>query len=33
VVRGRPCDILKLSGNSFLLSDDSANVIYYVRVK
>jgi len=33
VVRGRPCDILKLSGNSFLLSDDSANVIYYVRAK
>jgi glucose/arabinose dehydrogenase len=33
VVRGRPCDILKLSENSFLLSDDSANVIYYVRAK
>jgi glucose/arabinose dehydrogenase len=33
VVRGRPCDILKLSGNSFLLSDDSANVVYYVRGK
>jgi glucose/arabinose dehydrogenase len=28
---GRPCDILKLSENSFLLSDDTANVIYYVR--
>ena len=33
VVRGRPCDILKLSENSFLLSDDTANVIYYVRTK
>jgi glucose/arabinose dehydrogenase len=33
VVRGRPCDILKLSDNSFLLSDDAANVIYYVRAK
>jgi glucose/arabinose dehydrogenase len=33
LVRGRPCDILKLSENSFLLSDDTANVIYYVRAK
>ena len=33
VVRGRPCDILKLSENSFLLSDDYANVIYYVRAE
>jgi glucose/arabinose dehydrogenase len=33
VVRGRPCDIFKLSENSFLLSDDSAGVIYYVRAK
>jgi glucose/arabinose dehydrogenase len=33
VVRGRPCDILKMSGNSFLLSDDVANVIYYVHAK
>jgi glucose/arabinose dehydrogenase len=33
VVRGRPCDILKLSDNSFLLSDDTANVIYYLRTK
>jgi glucose/arabinose dehydrogenase len=32
-VRGRPCDILKLSENSFLLSDDYANVIYYLRAK
>jgi glucose/arabinose dehydrogenase len=31
VVRGRPCDILKLNENSFLLSDDYANVIYYVH--
>jgi glucose/arabinose dehydrogenase len=33
VLRGRPCDILKLGEDSFLLSDDSANVIYYVRTK
>jgi glucose/arabinose dehydrogenase len=33
VVRGRPCDILKLGENSFLLSDDYSNVIYYVRAK
>jgi glucose/arabinose dehydrogenase len=33
VVRGRPCDILKLSENSFLLSDDYTNVIYYVHAK
>jgi glucose/arabinose dehydrogenase len=33
VVRGRPCDVLKVSENSFLLSDDTANVIYYVRVQ
>ncbi|HSY33161.1 MAG TPA: glucose/sorbosone dehydrogenase [Verrucomicrobiae bacterium] len=33
LVRGRPCDILKLSENSFLLSDDYANVIYYVHPK
>ncbi len=33
VVRGRPCDILKLSESSFLLSDDYANVIYYIHAK
>jgi glucose/arabinose dehydrogenase len=33
VVRGRPCDILKLNENSFLLSDDTANVVYYVHAK
>jgi glucose/arabinose dehydrogenase len=33
VVRGRPCDILKLSENSFLLSDDYRNVIYYLHGK
>ena len=33
VVRGRPCDIFKLSEESFLLSDDNAGVIYYVRAK
>jgi glucose/arabinose dehydrogenase len=32
-VRGRPCDIFKLSENSFLLSDDNAGAIYYVRPK
>jgi len=33
VVRGRPCDIFKLSENSFLMSDDNAGVVYYVRGK
>ena len=33
VIRGRPCDIFKLSENAFLVSDDYANVIYYVRAK
>jgi glucose/arabinose dehydrogenase len=33
VVRGRPCDIFKMSEESFLLSDDNAGVIYYVRAK
>jgi glucose/arabinose dehydrogenase len=33
VVNGRPCDILRLNERSFLLSDDSAGVIYYVRAK
>jgi glucose/arabinose dehydrogenase len=31
VIHGRPCDIFRLNGDSFLLSDDHANVIYYVR--
>lgn len=33
VVYGRPCDVMKLDENSFLLSDDKAGVIYYVRRK
>jgi glucose/arabinose dehydrogenase len=33
VVRGKPCDVFKLSESSFLLSDDNAGVIYYVRPK
>jgi glucose/arabinose dehydrogenase len=31
VVWGRPCDILRLGPDSFLLTDDHAGVIYYVR--
>ena len=30
---GRPCDILKMSPNSFLFSDDRGGVVYYVRRK
>ena len=30
-VYGRPCDIMKINESSFLLSDDRAGVIYYVR--
>ncbi len=32
-VNGRPCDIFKLNESSFLLTDDAAGVIYYVRRK
>ncbi|HVF46902.1 MAG TPA: hypothetical protein VNA17_04985 [Pyrinomonadaceae bacterium] len=32
-VLGRPCDIMKLDANSFLLSDDYAGVVYLVRKK
>ena len=32
-VLGRPCDILRLSPNSFLFSDDRAGVVYYVKRK
>lgn len=32
-VVGRPCDILKLDANSFLLSDDHSGVVYFVRKK
>jgi len=30
---GRPCDVLKMSSNSFLFSDDRGGVIYFVRKK
>ena len=30
-VNGRPCDVFKVDERSFLLSDDHAGVIYYVR--
>jgi glucose/arabinose dehydrogenase len=30
---GRPCDVLKMSPNSFLFSDDRGGVVYYVRRK
>jgi glucose/arabinose dehydrogenase len=32
-VHGRPCDIIKLSANSFLFTDDHTGIIYYVRKK
>lgn len=32
-VFGRPCDIMKLSANSFLFTDDHTGVIYLVRKK
>ena len=32
-VFGRPCDIMKLDANSFLVTDDYNGVIYYVRKK
>jgi glucose/arabinose dehydrogenase len=33
VVEGRPCDVFRIDEKSFLLSDDAAGVIYYVRAK
>ena len=30
---GRPCDVLKMSSNSFLFSDDRGGVVYLVRKK
>jgi glucose/arabinose dehydrogenase len=33
VVHGRPCDIFKVSPDSFLLTDDYSGVIYYVHPK
>lgn len=32
-IYGRPCDILSLGNNSFLLTDDYAGVVYYVYKK
>ena len=32
-VMGRPCDIMKLSPDSFLFTDDDKGVVYYVRSK
>lgn len=32
-VVGRPCDIMKLSENSFLFTDDYSGIVYYVRKK
>lgn len=32
-VYGRPCDILKMDGNSFLFTDDYSGVVYLVRKK
>lgn len=32
-VYGRPCDILKLSENSFLFTDDHSGIVYLVRKK
>ncbi len=30
---GRPCDVLKMSADSFLFTDDRGGVVYYVRKK
>lgn len=32
-VNGRPCDVLKLDANSFLVSDDHSGIIYLIRAK
>lgn len=32
-VNGRPCDIMKLDSNSFLMTDDYSGVIYLIRKK
>ncbi len=32
-VYGRPCDIMKLDANSFLLTDDNKGIVYLVRKK
>ena len=31
VVHGRPCDILRVGADSFLLTDDYSGVIYYIH--
>ena len=33
VINGRPCDIMKVSPDSFLFTDDNKGVVYYVRPK
>lgn len=33
IVRGRPCDVMKIGANAFLISDDHAGVIYLIRKK
>jgi glucose/arabinose dehydrogenase len=32
-VNGRPCDVMKLDANSFLLTDDFSGIVYLVRKK
>jgi glucose/arabinose dehydrogenase len=32
-INGRPCDIMKMSADSFLFTDDNKGVVYYVRKK
>ena len=32
-VVGRPCDIMKLDANSFLLTDDYSGIVYLIRKK
>ncbi len=33
IVHGRPCDIMKISANSFLFTDDHTGIVYFVRKK
>ncbi|HMT06583.1 MAG TPA: hypothetical protein PKA82_01160 [Pyrinomonadaceae bacterium] len=33
VVHGRPCDIMRIDANSFLLTDDNKGIVYLVRRK
>lgn len=32
-IYGRPCDIMKLDADSFLLTDDYSGIVYYIRKK